>query len=617
MKNTTHRSILVLVFFLTLFTCIPASAQWVRQNTPKMNGLYTMRAVGKNAMWTSNVNLGGLDTAHMWQYIRTGDGGKTYDLKTILPKEQPAFICYVHPFDAKTAYLLAAPSTEGSPFIFRHTVDSGATWKNMPFTPPTFPGLIHFYDANNGTYLGDPDSLGFYAAYTTDGGNIFTRIPQSNLPQPDEGEFTQLGGFQVLGDNLFMTNYYFNGETGEIKWRIMRSTDRGRTWTSGEWFNNGELFEARFAFTDADNGMVHRGWGTIDKKSPLYTTNGGATWHESGQYPGLVSFPVDVIPNTKTLVSIFQDTVKGVTFTAATNDYGKTWNSRKDVGPSILDRRYAESLGLDYYVNGQLEIVDNYTAWAQFSNTAIHRYESTTPLVPEQPDLDLELKADNEGLPLYGYVKYTLSVRNRGISPATGVKINWLPPYKRTDNGTAPYAFTSAYSDKGRYDSWNGVWTIDKLDAGAIGTASFHLFVLDNSRDVSQTAQVTACNEKDLDSSPNNMVGAAKEDDEVGYISKARNNMADMPNDVLRTIYSDFDVSPNPVRDRINITINPKKDTDWSIRVLNNIGQMVYTQSGLYSKNIEVDAQNFENGLYIIEYQSEGERKIEKVMIQH
>ncbi len=264
-----------------------------------------------------------------------------------------------------------------------------------------------------------------------------------------------------------------------------------------------------------------------------------------------------------------------------------------------------------------LDIVDNNAAWGRFSRNEFVRYESATPLVPEQPDLDLELKADNEGLPLYGYVKYTLSVRNRGISPATGVKINWLPPYKRTNNGTAPYAFTSAYSDKGRYDSWNGVWTIDKLDAGAIGTASFHLFVLDNSRDVSQTAQVTACNEKDLDSSPNNMVGAAKEDDEVGYISKARNNMADLPNDIARTIYSDFDVSPNPVRDRINITINPKKDTDWSIRVLNNIGQMVYTQSGLYSKNIEVDAQNFENGLYIIEYQSEGERKIEKVMIQH
>jgi photosystem II stability/assembly factor-like uncharacterized protein len=603
----------LLTLCATLFFTTILSAQWVQQNTPSMKGLYTMQTIGKNTMWTRNVNLGGLDTAFNPQLVRTSDGGRTYKLVQLDKDYQNNEI---HVLDAKTAYLVAG-SLSSPNFYFRRTTDSGATWQDMPFHPTTYPDFVHFYDANNGIYLGDPDSLGFYAAFTTNGGNTFTRIPQSNLPRPEDGEFANSGIYQVLGDNVFLENYLFNPATGDIKWRIMRSTDRGRNWTSGEWFNRGELIEARFCFTDANNGVVLRGLGTNDMKSPLYTTDGGATWHESGKYPGLVSFPIDLIPNTQTMMAIFQDTVRKLTFTAATNDLGKTWNSRKDIGPSILDRRYADILGLEYYVNGQLKIVDNNTAWAQFSNTAIHRYDNATPLVPEKPDLDLELKADNDGLPLYGQVKYTLTVRNRGISPATGVKINWLPPYKRTNNGAGAYAYQSAYADKGRYDGWNGVWTLDRIEAGSTATATFWGFVVDNTKAATQTAQIVACNESDLDSSPNNMGSVAKEDDEVSFTAQARNNSAEMPNAAFRGKIADFTVSPNPAKDKINVNITTTNENMWSIRVLNNIGQTVYTRSGQNFSTVEIDVRNFENGFYLIDYQLEGERKVEKIIVEH
>lgn len=362
--------------------------------------------------------------------------------------------------------------------------------------------------------------------------------------------------------------------------------------------------------------MALRGIGA-SSRNPIYTTDGGATWQESGNLPGPTGFPIANIPNTQSLMAFFQDTVRRVLFTALTNDLGKTWNTRKDVGPYELDSRYLQLFGVNPYINGQLEIVDNNTAWAQFTNTAIHRYDNATTIVPEKPDLDLELKADNNGLPLWGSVKYTLTVTNRGISPATGVRINWLPPYKRTNNGAGAYAYQASYADNGRYDGWNGVWTLDRIEAGGTATATFHLFVVNNTQNVTQPAQVVACNESDIDSSPNNMGTTTREDDEVGFVARTINSTAEMPNAAYRGQADDFTVSPNPAKDKINVSINAEIDAQWTIRVLNSIGQTVFARHGQNNRSVEIDSRNFENGLYFVEYQAEGERKVEKIMVQH
>ena len=605
MKIITSRTTLLLGVIFFIFVQTTSFAQWVEQNTPPMKGLYEMHAIGKNVMWTDNVNLGGLDTAHIPQFIRTGDAGKTYKIGRLLNADFSSLF----PYDAKTAYLIGG-NLAGDNYFLRRTVDSGVTWQDLPYRPTTFPDFINFYDANNGIFLGDPDSLGYNVAYTNDGGNTFTRVPQTNLPRLIETEYATNKNAQIIGNTIFITKVdYSNGN-----WGILRSTDRGRNWTSGDWIAE-DFFELRYAFTDANNGMALRGIGA-NSRNPIYTTDGGATWHESSSLPGPTGFPIANIPNTQSLMAFFEDTVSGVLFTALTNDLGKTWNTRKDVEPYELDSRYVELFGVNPYINGQLEIVDNHTAWAQFTNTAIHRYDSEIPIVPLRPDLDLELTADNDGLPLYGSVKYTLTVKNRGISPASGVKINWLPPYKRTNNGAGAYAYQSAYSSTGWYDSWNGVWSIDQLEAGASATATFHLFVVDNTKDVTHTAQVIACNENDLDSSPNNMSDAAKEDDEVGYVSQA-NNVGTIRFEPHKEKMIEFAISPNPAIDNLTIAIHPATEKEWSVRVLNSIGQTVISQNGQSYQLLDVDVKRLTAGLYIVEYQSDGERKIEKLLVQH
>ena len=44
---------------------------------------------------------------------------------------------------------------------------------------------------------------------------------------------------------------------------------------------------------------------------------------------------------------------------------------------------------------------------------------------------------------------------------------------------------------------------------------------------------------------------------------------------------------------------------------------MVYTQNGQNSRILEIDSQNFESGVYLLEYEVNGERRVEKVLVQH
>ncbi len=589
------------------------SAQWVKQNAPSTEApIYYLSTPDKNTLWTWTREFAP-DSANVKkvEFMRTGDGGKTYRKGTLFPSTAEVSNMHIEPMDGKTAHLIYADNH--GEFGFRKTVDSGATWQNMPWQPTTFPNVVYFWDANNGIISCDPDSLGMVVMYTTNGGNTFTRLPQTNLPRinPDE-EFGLINEFQVVGNTIFMDIYNFVTD----EHRYWRSTDRGRNWTAGKLFSTSTAFTPRIAFSDANNGMLLRGINTTTTK-PLYTTDGGNTWNEAeANMPSYTAWPIDNVPGTNTFVALFQDTVRRMLYSAATNDLGKTWNSRKDIVPYVLDSQFV-AIGEPPIVFSNMNILSNNAAWGRFTQKDIYRYDSSTPIVPEKPDLDLTITADNNELSLWNSVKFTLTVRNRGISKATGVKVNWLPPYKRTNDGAGAFAHQAAYASKGRYDDWNGVWTLPELQANESATVTFHLFVVDNTKDVTQTAQVVACNEGDLDSAPNNMTATSTEDDEARFTSTGRRAVFGETTTPTPPSVSALKISPNPAKDKVFVTINDKTDADWTLQIVNQTGQTLFSQIGQSRQYVEVNTRDLPNGLYFVHLNNGVEKRVEKLMVQH
>ena len=589
------------------------SAQWVKQSYPSLEGelIYYLFAADKNTMWTYTRSPF-TDTTHIQksEFLRTGDGGKTYK-KGTLSNNDIGFYPHIQPFDGKTAHLISTDA-DGH-FTFKRTVDTGATWQDMPYQPKTFPDLVYFWDKDNGIFISDPDSLDVIILYTTNGGNTYTRLPQTNHPRMGATEYPVLADFQVVGNTFFFwsVDYITN------VWRVWRSLDRGRNWTAGATFETGNVpgFTPRLAFTDNNNGLLLRGIGSNYLK-PLYTEDGGATWKESSNLPSYTTWAIKNIPNTQNIMAFFQDTVRKMMYSALTNDLGKTWNSRKDLVPYTLDSIFTP-FDFPPFIFTNLDIISNNMAWGRFSRKDIYRYESTTLIVPEKPDLDLELTADNNGLPLWGSVKFTLTIKNRGISKATGIKANWLPPYKRTNNGAGPFAYQAAYASKGQYDSWNGIWSINELQPGETQTATFHLFVLQNSTKVSQTAQIIAENEQDLDSAPNNMTTTVREDDEVAFTSVANaTNFAEPENNSMSPI--SFKAFPNPTNDKV--TAYYKLDyAEFVTFTLSDVnGRIVYEKMTPSVKNgaETISLQDLPKGVYVLKMATSTEIKTEKIVRQ-
>jgi len=603
-----------LSFVLGCIFCLLASsvsAQWVQQELPSFFGTPQMLYPGKRSapekdvLWTLCYNFGN-DTIGIpaIQSLRTDNNGATWQVSEVIP-DKTALFYVLTPVNGQLAYMTTHSFINGENKVYR-TTDGGANWNALSIQPETFLNQAVFFNTRDGLLVCDPDSLGVVMLYTNDGGDTWQRHDPTDMPKTRAQEFFDGGIYQVIGDVVFQATTDY--ETGER--RMWRSLDQGKTWTAGEWFVNPTFFVANYIFTDENNGITFY---SADGDQVFSTADGGATWQPTGEFPAPISSgPLGWLPNTNQVMGIFTDTIQQVLFSAITNDYGKTWHTRKDLGAYTLDDIYAP--GTPPFAWSNLEILDNRTAWAKFSRTTIHRYDGIEPLVPEQPDLDLSLTASNEELPLWKPIKYTLKVTNRGINSATGVRINWLPPFKRVGTGPEPFAFVTSSASKGRFDTWNGIWTLPELAPGESATATCDLFVVKNNQDVLQMAQVLTCNEDDVDSTPGNMTDVAKEDDEVQFINKATtaNNAASSSS----THESALALNPNPTDDKVAFTVTDFSDNNWSLKVINEAGQLVFEQQGSQIQVIDFNTAQLPTGIYFVHFDNGMLKQVETLLIQ-
>jgi uncharacterized repeat protein (TIGR01451 family) len=130
--------------------------------------------------------------------------------------------------------------------------------------------------------------------------------------------------------------------------------------------------------------------------------------------------------------------------------------------------------------------------------------QASVTLTPTVVDLSLT-KTVNNTTPNVGQdVTFTVTVRNDGPNAATGVAVHDALP--------AGLTFKTYASAAGNYDSATGVWSVGNLAVGGSATISI-VATVTTTGIKTNTAQVSAADQVDIDSTPNNNV--ATEDDQA------------------------------------------------------------------------------------------------------
>lgn len=235
-----------------------------------------LSAAGPSVVWATG--RGGV-------YARSLDGGATWSAGTI-PGAAELFLIDVHAVDARTAYVLGTHFDGGRATIFK-TTDGGVSWMEQFVAEGAgvfFDGMA-FWNDENGVAFSDPVDGSFLIVVTSDGGATWSRVPPESIPPPLPGE----AGFAASGTAITVSGerHVWFGTGGASVARVLRSSDRGRTWTAAETPLPAGSTAGVFgvAFRDSVNGVIVGG----DYREPrargrnvARTTDGGRTWRLAG-----------------------------------------------------------------------------------------------------------------------------------------------------------------------------------------------------------------------------------------------------------------------------------------------------------------------------------------------
>ena len=177
------------------------------------------------------------------------------------------------------------------------------------------------WDQNHGVVIGDSLTVSSCIMTTENGGRSWVRVAANDLPRALENE----GAFAASGTNiaLFGKSHAWIGTGAGAKARVLRTTDRGRTWKIAETPLKAGPSAGIFsvAFRDAKHGVVVGGDYRKENEAIdnfAVTSDGGVTWKLVKGLSGFRSVVAYVPTLPGTLVAI------GPSGAHSTDD-GHTW----------------------------------------------------------------------------------------------------------------------------------------------------------------------------------------------------------------------------------------------------------------------------------------------------
>ena len=280
---------IVSVMIVVVYALI--APRWSVQTSGVTARLRGVSAVSERVVWAS----GSASTV-----LRTTNGGATW--RKLNVTSDALDFRDIDAIDTQTAYVLSIGNGPASR-IYK-TTDAGATW-TLQFQnkdPKAFLDAMSFWDANNGIAFGDSINGQFYILLTDNGGETWSRLAVSRLPPALESE----GAFAASGTNIavFGKTHAWIGTGAGAKARVLRSTDRGRSWEIADTPLAAGQSTGIFsiAFRDENHGVVVGGDYSKEKEAVdnlAVTDDGGVTWKLVKGLSGYRSV-VAYVPGAKT-----------------------------------------------------------------------------------------------------------------------------------------------------------------------------------------------------------------------------------------------------------------------------------------------------------------------------
>jgi len=257
-------------------------------------------------------------------FARSSDGGGSWKMGTI-PGADSLVLVDVEALGRDTACVLATSFNGGVGRAYR-TTDGGNSW-GVTYElehPQVFLDAMAFWDHGHGVAFGDPVDGTFFVLRTDDGCASWSEVPATALPTPLTGE----AGFAASGTAIAVagTHHAWIGTGGGSVARVLRSEDRGRSWTAVPTTMPGGSATGIFgvAFRDTLIGIAVGGnYQQPDgEAAALITEDGGRSWTRGGApAPVGVQYGVASLPELDVFVSA------GPRGLGYSRDLGRTWTA--------------------------------------------------------------------------------------------------------------------------------------------------------------------------------------------------------------------------------------------------------------------------------------------------
>lgn len=304
-----------------------SNSAWIIQSSAfvaQYRGIMDISIVGPATVWASAFDGSGSGAA-LEEFTRTNDGGNTWVADTI--HEVSGYgIGNITAVSSQNAWVTLYNASASGGGKIMATTDGGLTWTHQAsatFTGTSaFPNVVYFFDASNGFCMGDPNG-GYFEIYTTtDSGNTWVRVSQSDIPANNSGEMGWTGVFDAVGDTVwFGTN---NG-------RIYKSVDKGLHWIVS---SSGLADCSKISMADCLNGVMeykvyNTSTGAITAFELQRTINGGNSWATVIPSSGkLYKTDISAVPGRPGFyVSVGGSSLAGEHGSSYSLDYGDTWTT--------------------------------------------------------------------------------------------------------------------------------------------------------------------------------------------------------------------------------------------------------------------------------------------------